>query len=96
MLILGPSRFTDDIDLLTVTDIIKELEKQRRDLRPKFKTATFADGVETLQDLTQGIVLENTVINGLTFGICRYRRTSGRGCISLPYTIDLSTIRTTW
>ncbi|CAK8740035.1 Protein YhgF [Sodalis praecaptivus] len=66
---LSPSRFTDErVGLPTVTDIIKELEKPGRDPRPEFKTATFADGVETLQDLTQGIVLEGTVTNVTNFG----------------------------
>ena len=66
---LSPSRFTDErVGLPTVTDIIKELEKPGRDPRPEFKTATFADGVETLQDLTQGMVLEGTVTNVTNFG----------------------------
>ncbi|TKI05021.1 Tex family protein [Martelella alba] len=66
---LDPARFIDDrVGLPTVTDILKELEKPGRDPRPEFKTATFAEGVETLQDLTQGMVLEGTVTNVTNFG----------------------------
>ncbi|MDR8230664.1 RNA-binding transcriptional accessory protein, partial [Acinetobacter baumannii] len=47
--------FTDEkFGVPTVTDIIKELEKPGRDPRPEFKTAKFADGVETMNDLLPG------------------------------------------
>ncbi len=66
---LKPSSFVDDkFGLPTVTDIIKELEKPGRDPRPAFKTATFAEGVETLGDLKPGMVLEGTVTNVAAFG----------------------------
>lgn len=52
----------------TITDIIKELEKPGRDPRPEFKTATFAEGVETLNDLSIGMILEGTVTNVTNFG----------------------------
>lgn len=66
---LEPRQFIDDrVGLPTVTDIIRELEKPGRDPRPEFKTATFADGVETLQDLTLGMILEGTVTNVTNFG----------------------------
>ncbi|MCL4163202.1 UNVERIFIED_CONTAM: hypothetical protein GTU68_054072, partial [Idotea baltica] len=41
----------------TVTDIIKELDKPGRDPRPEFKTATFADGVNSMSDLEPGMIL---------------------------------------
>ncbi len=66
---LNPAQFIDErVGLPTVTDILKELEKPGRDPRPEFKTATFADGVETLQDLTLGMILEGTVTNVTNFG----------------------------
>ncbi|MFA5494896.1 MAG: Tex family protein [Porticoccaceae bacterium] len=66
---LKPGKYTDDrFGLPTVIDIIKELEKPGRDPRPEFKTATFADGVETLKDLQPGMVLEGTVTNVTHFG----------------------------
>ena len=52
----------------TVTDIIKELEKPGRDPRPEFKTAQFADGVETMNDLQPGMILEGAVTNVTNFG----------------------------
>ncbi len=52
----------------TVRDIIRELEKPGRDPRPGFKTATFKDGVESLKDLTPGMMLEGTVTNVTNFG----------------------------
>ncbi|MGK0667340.1 Tex family protein [Serratia marcescens] len=61
--------FTDDkFGVPTVTDILKELEKPGRDPRPEFKTATFAEGVETLNDLQPGMILEGSVTNVTNFG----------------------------
>ncbi len=66
---LRPDQFVDDtFGLPTVTDILKELEKPGRDPRPAFKTATFADGVETLADLSPGMLLEGVVTNVAAFG----------------------------
>ncbi|TPV20941.1 Tex family protein [Pantoea anthophila] len=66
---LSPRDFIDDrFGLPTVTDIMKELEKPGRDPRPEFKTAQFAEGVETLSDLTPGLILEGSVTNVTNFG----------------------------
>lgn len=66
---LKASEFTDEkFGVPTVTDIIKELEKPGRDPRPEFKTAKFADGVETMNDLLPGMVLEGAVTNVTNFG----------------------------
>ena len=66
---LKVSEFTDErFGVPTVTDIIKELEKPGHDPRPEFKTATFAEGVETMNDLTLGMILEGTVTNVTNFG----------------------------
>ncbi|MFO6298351.1 Tex family protein [Rahnella selenatireducens] len=66
---LKASEFTDDkFGVPTVTDIIKELEKPGHDPRPEFKTATFADGVETMNDLMPGMILEGSVTNVTNFG----------------------------
>jgi uncharacterized protein len=66
---LRPADFVDDVHgLPTITDIIAELEKPGRDPRPAFKTATFADGVDTLADLRPGMVLEGSVTNVAAFG----------------------------
>ncbi len=61
--------YTDDnFGVPTVTDIIKELDKPGRDPRPEFKTATFADGVNTVADLEVGMILEGVVSNVANFG----------------------------
>lgn len=54
--------------LLTVQDIIRELDKPGRDPRPEFKTATFKDGVEKMSDLVPGMVMEGVVTNVANFG----------------------------
>jgi uncharacterized protein len=66
---LSPKTFVDDkFGLPTVTDILRELEKPGRDPRPAFKAAVFKDGVETLNDLKPGMVLEGAVTNVAAFG----------------------------
>ncbi len=66
---LSPAAFVDDrFGLPTVTDILRELEKPGRDPRPAFKTAEFKAGVETLNDLQPGMVLEGVVTNVAAFG----------------------------
>ncbi|MDG1484612.1 MAG: Tex family protein [Myxococcota bacterium] len=66
---LRPEQFTDErFGLPTVTDILSELNKPGRDPRPSFQTATFADGVETLTDLKEGMTLEGVVTNVTAFG----------------------------
>ena len=66
---LSPKNFVDDtFGLPTVTDILRELEKPGRDPRPAFKAAVFAEGVETLDDLKPGMVLEGAVTNVAAFG----------------------------
>ena len=66
---LSPKNFVDDtFGLPTVTDILRELEKPGRDPRPAFKAAVFMDGVETLNDLKPGMVLEGAVTNVAAFG----------------------------
>ena len=66
---LSPKSFVDaTFGLPTVTDILRELEKPGRDPRPAFKTAAFKEGVETLNDLKPGMVLEGAVTNVAAFG----------------------------
>ncbi|MCB1739885.1 MAG: RNA-binding transcriptional accessory protein, partial [Gammaproteobacteria bacterium] len=64
-----PEQFTDDrFGLPTVRDILSELEKPGRDPRPEFKTADFKEGIENLDDLTPGMVLEGVITNVTNFG----------------------------
>ena len=66
---LRPTEFTDErFGLPTVRDILTELEKPGRDPRPAFTTASFAEGVETLENLAPGMVLEGVVTNVAAFG----------------------------
>ena len=66
---LEPQQFVDDsFGLPTVTDIISELLKPGRDPRPEFKTATFKEGVSSLNDLKEGMILEGVVSNVANFG----------------------------
>jgi uncharacterized protein len=66
---LDPARFVDDrFGRPTVVDILAELEKPGRDPRPAFVTATFREGVETIEDLRAGMVLEGVVTNVAAFG----------------------------
>jgi uncharacterized protein len=53
---------------ITLKEIIKELEKPGRDPRPEFKTATFKEGVNTLKDLKEGMILEGVISNVANFG----------------------------
>jgi len=66
---LSPAEFVDEkFGVPTVRDILLELEKPGRDPRPEFKTATFKEGVETLNDLLPGMILEGVVTNVANFG----------------------------
>jgi uncharacterized protein len=66
---LSPRNFVDDtFGLPTVTDILRELEKPGRDPRPAFKAAVFMEGIESLDDLKPGMVLEGAVTNVAAFG----------------------------
>lgn len=66
---LTAEQFVDDnFGLPTVRDILLELEKPGRDPRPAFKTATFADGIDSITDLKAGMSLEGTVTNVAAFG----------------------------
>jgi protein Tex len=64
-----PDTLADErFGLITVKDVLAELEKPGRDPRPDFKVARFNDGVEDLKDLQPGMVLEGTVSNVAQFG----------------------------
>ncbi|MDN6707323.1 Tex family protein [Corynebacterium glyciniphilum] len=66
---LNPRDFADDtFGVPTVTDVLAELDKPGRDPRPEFRTASLADGVEKISDLTPGMVMEGTVTNVAAFG----------------------------
>ena len=59
---------TEQFGEITIKDILEELAKPNRDPRPEFKTASFADGVNTMSDLKVGMVLEGVISNVANFG----------------------------
>ena len=66
---LRPEMFANDtVGVITVRDILKEIEKPGRDPRPAFAVARFNEGVETVADLKPGMMLEGTVSNVAAFG----------------------------
>ena len=66
---IDPQRYISaQFGLPTVRDILKELEKPGRDPRPEFRTAAFQEGVEKLEDLQPGMLLEGVVTNVTNFG----------------------------
>ena len=66
---LKPELFANEkFGVITVKDILAELEKPARDPRPDFKVARFNDGVEDIRDLKEGMLLEGTVSNVAAFG----------------------------
>ncbi len=66
---LRPEMFANEkFGVITVQDILIELEKPGRDPRPDFKVARFNDGVDDIRDLKEGMILEGTVSNVAAFG----------------------------
>lgn len=66
---IDPNEFTDEVfGVPTVTDILSELEKPGRDPRPEFKTPTFMEGIENLEDLQPNMILEGVITNVTNFG----------------------------
>ena len=59
---------TESAGLPTVTDIIEELKKPGRDPRPGFQSFSFADGVNSIADLAENMVLDGIVTNVTAFG----------------------------
>ncbi len=59
---------SDDIGLLTLKDIIKELEKPGLDTREKAKVFTFDQNIKSITDLHEGQLLPGIVNNITNFG----------------------------
>jgi protein Tex len=66
---LNPGEYVDErFGEPTVRDIVAELEKPGRDPRPEFKTAEFREGINEIEDLRPGMVMEGIVSNVANFG----------------------------
>jgi uncharacterized protein len=59
---------SEQVGLPTLTDIMKELEKPGRDPRRQIEEFRFAAGIETLDDLTEGMELPGIITNITNFG----------------------------
>ena len=59
---------SEDVGMLTIEDILSELEKPGRDPRKAFSYAQFSDEVKEISDLEIGMVLEGIVTNVTNFG----------------------------
>jgi uncharacterized protein len=57
-----------EVGLPTLTDIMKELEKPGRDPREQLEEFEFAKGIETVEDLEEGMELPGIVTNITNFG----------------------------
>ncbi|CEG58893.1 Tex family protein [Legionella fallonii] len=66
---IKPEQYVDEhYGLPTIRDVLRELEKPGRDPRPEFKTAQFKEGVEDINHLHEGMILEGVVSNVTNFG----------------------------
>lgn len=66
---LNAAQFADEhTGVITVKDILNELQKPGRDPRPEFKFASFQEGVEDIKDLRPNMVLEGVITNVAAFG----------------------------
>lgn len=59
---------TDKVGLPTLKDIVQELEKPGRDPRAQLEAMAFAEGVHSMDDLHEGMVLPGIVTNVTAFG----------------------------
>ncbi len=59
---------TETVGMPTLTDILEELAKPGRDPRRTFEAVTFAEGVNTIDDVKAGMRLPGVVTNVTAFG----------------------------
>ena len=59
---------TDEFGEFTIKDIVSELLNPGRDPRKNFELFEFAEGIETIDDLTEGMVLNGVITNVTRFG----------------------------
>lgn len=59
---------SEDVGLLTLEDIVKELEKPGLDIREQAKVFTFNQNIKTIEDLREGQLLPGIVNNITAFG----------------------------
>jgi len=59
---------SNDFGIPTVKDILKEMEAPGRDPRENFEVFEFEEGIESIEDLQEGMVLKGVVTNVTRFG----------------------------
>lgn len=59
---------TDSVGLPTLKDIVEELLKPGRDPREEYKYVSYKDGINSIDDLKEGMELEGVVTNLTKFG----------------------------
>ena len=66
---LNAQDFVDEqVGLPTIQDILAELAKPGRDPRSEFRAAKFTEGIDKLEDLKEGMILEGVITNVTRFG----------------------------
>lgn len=66
---VDPKKYVDENKgLPTIQDILKELKRPGRDPRDEFEAASFKEGINEIEDLKEGMLLEGTVTNVTHFG----------------------------
>lgn len=59
---------SEEVGLLTLEDILKELDKPSRDPRDEIAIFEYAEGIRTMEDVKPGMVLPGVVTNITAFG----------------------------
>jgi uncharacterized protein len=66
---INPKEYvSEEVGLLTLEDILKELDKPSRDPRDEIAIFEYADGIRTMEDLKVGMTLPGVVTNITNFG----------------------------
>ncbi len=66
---IKPQKYvTETVGLPTLNDILQELAKPGRDPREQFEQLQFQDGINSIEDLEEGMVLPGIITNVTNFG----------------------------
>ncbi|MCK7553793.1 RNA-binding transcriptional accessory protein [Chitinophaga sedimenti] len=66
---INPKEYiTEEVGLLTIEDIMKELEKPSRDPRDEIAIFEYAEGIKSMEDVKPGMQLPGVVTNITAFG----------------------------
>lgn len=66
--IQAESFVNEEVGLISIQSMLNELAKAGRDPRPEFKFAQFKEGVESIADLKENMILEGVITNVAAFG----------------------------